>query len=309
MYAYENKRTFKVKGENIMHKFKLSNRAIAYLFLLPNIIGFLIFTLTPVIVSFGLSFTDWNGFNKSNFVGISNYTALFQDESFHISLKNTLYYMGLSVPLTLMLALLVAVGLNKKIKGIKAFRTAFFLPYLSATVAVAVVWQLIFHPTMGPLNAFLMTIGVQNPPRWLSSSQWAMTSVIIVSIWKSIGYYMIIFLAGLQGLDESLIEAAGIDGANKWEKFIYIILPMLSPTIFFATIIAIINSFKVFDQIYILTQGGPGRSTNVLAYTIYNEAFVKYKFGYASAMAYVLFAMIMIITFIQFRGQKKWVNY
>lgn len=290
-------------------KIKKSNRLTGYLFLLPNICGFLIFTLIPVIISFGLSFTNWDGFREIEFVGISNFIEMFQNKTFQISFINTLYFMIFSVPMTLILALLVAIALKEKIKGLKVFRTAFFLPYLSATVAVAVVWQLIFHPAMGPLNAFLQTIGFNNPPRWLSSSDWALIAVIIVSIWKFIGYYMVIFLAGLQGIPDYLYEAAEIDGASKLQQFFKITIPMLSPTIFFSLIIAIINSFKVFDQIYILTEGGPGRATNVLAYTIYNEAFVKYKFGYASAMAYVLFIMIMIVTLIQFRGQKKWVNY
>lgn len=289
-------------------KIRSSKRLTGYLFLLPNIIGFFTFTFIPVIISFGLSFTNWNGFSEFDFVGVSNYIEMFQNETFKISFMNTIYFMIFSAPFTLVLSLMIAVALKENIKGLKIFRTAFFLPYISATVAVAVVWQLIFHPTMGPLNAFLLTIGFDNPPKWLSSSDWAMTSVIIVSIWKFIGYYMIIFIAGLQGIPDYLYEAAEIDGASKIQKFFKVTLPMLSPTMFFCMIISIINSFKVFDQIYILTEGGPGRSTNVLAYTIYNEAFVKYKFGYASSMAYVLFIMIMVVTLIQFRGQKKWVN-
>lgn len=279
------------------------------MFLLPNIIGFMLFTFIPVIAALFYSFTSWNGFTSPSFIGLGNFIELFQDTTFSISFWNTIYYTGVSVPVTLALSLLVAVLLNNKIKGIKFFRTAFFLPYISASVAIAVVWQLLYHPAMGPINNFLQGLGITEPPRWLSSSSWAMTAVIIVSTWRFVGYYMVIFLAGLQGIPDYLYEAAEIDGATNWQQFWKITLPMLSPTIFFVLIIAIIKSFKVFDLIYILTEGGPGRATNVLAYTVYQEAFVKYKFGYASAMSYVLFIMIMIVTLIQFRGQRKWVSY
>lgn len=284
------------------------NRRTAYLFLLPNIIGFFIFMFLPIILSFGISFTNWDGFNDMKFVGLANFKKMFTDEGFRISLKNTLYYTVFFVPLTLVLALFVAVGLNSKIKGIKFYRTAFFLPYITATVAVVVVWQLLYHPTMGPINSVLTAIGMENPPKWLSSSKWAMPAVIITSIWKNIGYYMIIFLAGLQGISADLYEAADLDGAGGIQKFFYITVPLLRPIMFFASIIAVINSFKVFDMVYMLTNGGPGRATNVLVYSIYTEGFRKYNFGYASAMAYVLFLMILIVTLIQFRGEKKWGN-
>ena len=284
------------------------NRRTASLFLLPNIIGFMVFMFVPILMSFGISFTNWDGFNKIQFVGIENFRQLFRDEGFRISFINTLYYSVFFVPLTLVIALFVAVGLNCKIKGIKFYRTAFFLPYITATVAVVVVWQLLYHPSMGPVNSFLMSIGVENPPKWLSSSKWAMPAVIITSVWKSVGYYMIIFLAGLQGINADLYEAADLDGAGSVQKFFYITVPLLRPIIFFASIIAVINSFKVFDMVYMLTNGGPGRATNVLVYSIYTEGFRKYNFGYASAMAYVLFMMILVVTVIQFRGEKKWGN-
>ncbi len=279
------------------------------IFITPNCIGFLVFIFIPVVVSFGLSFTDWDGFSPARFIGIQNYIKMFSSTSFLISLKNTIIYTVVFVPATLALSLLVAVALNRGVRGVKFFRTAFFLPHLSASVAVAVVWQLLYHPTMGPINQFLMTLGVDSPPKWLSSKDWAMLAVIIMSVWKSIGYYMIIFLAGLQGIPDYLYEASTIDGASKIQQFFKITIPSLSPTIFFCTIIGIIGSFKVFDQVYMLTEGGPGRATNVLAYTVYMEAFTRHRFGYASAIAYILFIMILVVTIIQFRGQKKWVNY
>lgn len=285
------------------------NRLIGYSFLLPNILGFALFILFPVIASFFMSFTEWNGFGDIKFIGFDNFIRLWSDDTFLISFLNSLIMTFVSVPLTLMLAILVAVALNKGIKGLKVFRTAIFLPHITATIAVAVIWQLLFNPSMGPINGFLRGIGIDQPPGWLASAEWALVSVIIVQIWHSIGYYMVLYLAGLQGIPNDLYEAAEIDGAGKVSQFWKITVPMLSPVIFFTAIIGIINSFKVFDLVFVLTQGGPGRSTHVLVYDIYNTAFQRYEYGYASAMAYILFLVILIITIIQFRGQKKWVNY
>ncbi|WP_435169032.1 carbohydrate ABC transporter permease [Paenibacillus glycanilyticus] len=285
------------------------NRLTGYTFLLPNILGFLIFICFPVCASFLISFTEWNGFGEIKFTGLSNYTRLWSDDTFRISLINSLVMTAVFVPATLILAILAAVALNRGIKGVKLFRTAIFLPHITATIAVAVVWQLLYNPTMGPINGLLRSLGIANPPAWLASTQWALLSVIIVSIWHSIGYYMVLYLAGLQGIPKDLYEAAEIDGAGKVSQFRNITMPMLSPVIFFTVIMGIINSFKVFDLVYVLTKGGPGRSTHMLVYDIYDTAFKRYEYGYASAMAYVLFAIILVITLIQFRGQKRWVNY
>ncbi|MBA2936826.1 sugar ABC transporter permease [Paenibacillus sp. CGMCC 1.16610] len=285
------------------------NRLTGYTFLLPNILGFLIFICLPVCASFLMSFTEWNGFGEIEFAGLSNYTRLWSDETFRISLLNSLLMTAVSVPVTLILAILAAVALNKGLRGVKIFRTAIFLPHITATIAVAVVWQLLYNPTMGPINGFLRSLGIDNPPTWLASTHWALFSVIIVSIWHSIGYYMVLYLAGLQGIPKDLYEAAEIDGAGKVSQFRNITLPMLSPVIFFTIIMGIINSFKVFDLVFVLTKGGPGRSTHMLVYDIYYTAFQRFEYGYASAMAYVLFAIILVITLIQFRGQKRWVNY
>ncbi|MDP5274790.1 carbohydrate ABC transporter permease [Chengkuizengella axinellae] len=285
------------------------NRIIAYTFLLPNLLGFFVFIFFPVIASFFMSFTSWNGFGKIEFVGLENFIDLAQDKGFRISFVNTLLFTLISVPITLFLAIVVAVLLNKGVKFIKIFRTAVFLPYVTAPVAVAVVWQLIFNPSMGPINGFLSSVGIDNPPGWLSSPDWSLISVSIVFIWHNIGYYMIIYLAGLQNVPDSLYEAADIDGAGPIVKFFKITIPMLSPVIFFTSIIALIQSFKVFDFVYVLTEGGPGRSTNVLVYSIVNTAFERYEYGYASAMALILFLVILVISYIQFQGQKKWVNY
>lgn len=280
-----------------------------YLFILPNFIGFFIFMALPIIMGLIISFTDYNGFSQFNFVGLKNYINMFHDEYFKVSLWHNLLYTAVTVPGTIVTALLLAVAVNKGIKGSSLFKTMFFLPNISSMVAVGIVWAAIFNPTQGPLNLFLKSLGVMNPPMWLSSTKTALLSVMLVAIWKQSGYYMIIILAGLQSVPAQLYEAASIDGADGIKKFFKITLPMLSPTMFMVLILSIINSFQVFDLINIMTDGGPGRSTNVLVYRIYQEGFQKLQFGYASAMAYFLFIIIMVITLIQFRGQKKWVNY
>jgi multiple sugar transport system permease protein len=243
------------------------------------------------------------------FVGLKNYIKMFSNETFQISIKNNVIYTFVSVPAAIILGLVVAMMLNEKLKCLKIFRAIYFMPYLTSMIAVAVVWSAFYHPSMGPINLFLKSIGMTSPPRWLSSSDWALIAVMIMSVWKGFGYNMVILLAGLQGVPDELYEAANIDGASQFKKFWYVTLPMLSPTLFFVSIMGIISSFKVFDQIYMMTEGGPGRATNVLVYYIYRESFQNNRFGYASAVSYVLFAIILIITLIQFRGQKKWVNY
>jgi multiple sugar transport system permease protein len=286
-----------------------TNRLTAYAFLLPNVIGFLVFTLIPIAVAFGLCFVKWDFANPMEFIGFRNFIRLFRDEGFQISFWNTLYYTAVSVPLTIVIALFLAILLHQKIKGMKWFRTIYFFPYISSMVAVSVVWNMLYHPTMGPINSFLRMLGMESPPEWTSSVVWALPAVIIMSVWKQVGYYMVIYLAGLQGIPEQLYEAATIDGANAWQKFRYVTFPMLSPSTFLISILLVINSFKVFDQIVIMTDGGPGRATNVLVYYLYYQAFQYFKFGYASAIAMVMFVIILIITFIQFKLEGKWVNY
>jgi multiple sugar transport system permease protein len=217
-------------------------------------------------------------------------------------------YTIVTVPLSIMFGILMALLMNTKIPGIKVFRTIYFLPQITSMVAIGLVWSLILAK-QGPVNQLLTLLGNDNPPKWISSSQYALTSVEIVSIWRSMGYNAIILLAGLQGISADLYEAAKLDGANAFQSFVHVTLPMLSPSIFFCLVTQMISSFKVFDIIIAMTQGGPGRSTNVLAYFVYNKSFVDSRYGYASAAAFVMFAIIMIFTAIQFIGQKKWVNY
>ncbi len=292
-------------NENDWEYMERKNTFIAWSFILPNFIGFFIFTLIPVVASLFLAFMEWDAFSAPEFVGVENFVKMVHDDTFWISLKNTVYYTVGTVPLTLLCSLGLALLLNKKIWGVKFFRATIFFPYITSLVAVAVVWNMLFHPDMGPINQFLRFIGMTNTPGWTASSDWAMPAIIIVSVWRGMGYYMVLYLAGLQGIPKELYEAADIDGANGWNKFKNVTLPMLRPTTFFVMIMLTISSFKVFDLIQVMTDGGPGRSTNVLVYKIYNEAFVKFHFGYASAIALVLFVIVLGITIIQFRLEKK----
>lgn len=291
-------------------KRRLKNNLVGYSFIMPNLIGYSIFIFLPVCFSFVLSVMEWDGSrNPMVFVGLENFKRLFADSTFRISFANTLKYAVFTVPITVVASLLLAVLLNSKLKGIAAFRTAFFFPYIASLVAVGAVWNMLFQPEYGPINNLLRAIGIADPPRWVVSTKWALMAVIIVSIWKFMGYYMIVYLAALQGISPALYEAASIDGANGWRKLRYITIPLLTPTTFFVMMMLTIQCFKVFDLIYVMTGGGPGRSTNVLVNFIYNSAFVKFEFGYASAGAIVLFAIVLIVTLIQFRGEKKFVKY
>lgn len=287
----------------------LKNDLIAYSFLLPNLLGFAIFTMAPIAFSFLLALTKWDGANEARFAGLDNFVQLLSDETFRISTFNTFYYVLGVVPLTLACSLGLAVLLNGKLLGRNVFRSIMFFPYVASLVAVAVIWNMIFHPTMGPVNYFLYSLGIQDLPGWSASVEWAMPTVIMASIWKGMGYYMIIYLAALQGIPTYLYEAAEIDGAGPWKRFWKITLPMLTPATFFVVMMLTINSFKVFDLIYVMTGGGPGRATNVLVYQIYKAAFIEFDFGYSSAIALVLFAIVLVITLVQFRMEKKWVSY
>ncbi len=288
----------------------LKTNLIGYSFVIPNFIGYCIFVFIPVCFSFVLSVMKWDGSDTPmQFVGLQNFQKLLSDSSFIISLKNTLWYAVFTVPLTMVAALLIAVLLNSKIKGVVVYRTAFFFPYVASLVAVGAVWNMLFQPEFGPINEFLKWVGVANPPRWTASVDWAMWVIIIVSVWKYMGYYMVVYLAALQGISGDLYEAAGIDGATGWKKLWYITIPMLTPTTFFVIIMMTIQCFKVFDLIYVMTGGGPGRATNVLVNHIYNAAFIDFKFGYASASALVLFAIVLIVTLIQMRGERKFTDF
>lgn len=284
----------------------LRNNLTAYSFIAPNFIGFCVFTLVPMVFAIALSLCNWDGQHAIQFVGLQNFIDLLGDHGFKNAFVNTIVYCVGTVPLTLVCSLGLAMLLNQNVKFRNFFRTVSFFPYVASLVAVAAVWNMIFSPSMGLVNMVLSSLGVENLPRWAAGKETAMITVILFSVWKNMGYYMVIYLAGLQGTNPSLDEAAELDGASKWHIFWHITLPQLRPTTFFVTITLTIASFKVYDQMYMITQGGPGDATMTLVYDIYNTAFVNTpKYGYASAEAMVLFAMVLIITLIQFKGSSN----
>jgi multiple sugar transport system permease protein len=287
---------------------KQEHRA-AFFFLLPSFVLFMVFTVISFSASFVLSFFDWDLITTPHFVGFHNYVELMNDPLFRKVLFNTLYFTALTVPLSALVGLIIALGLNQKIKGVAIYRTVYFMPAVTSLVAVSLLWQWIFDGNYGLLNNILSILGVSHPPQWLSSTEWAMPALIIMSVWTNSGMTMVLFLAGLQNISQHLYEAAAIDGASKFKKFLYITLPVLTPTTFFVLVITTINSFQVFTQALIMTKGGPADATNTIVYFIYQNGFEYFKMGYASAAAWVLFTIIFVFTLIQMKLQKNWVHY
>jgi multiple sugar transport system permease protein len=279
-----------------------------WVLLAPTLFGLLIGTLGPVLAAIGISFSNWDVITPPTFAGLENYKNLLKDPTFRKALMNTVYYVGIMVPVSTALSLGLALLLNQKLRGITWYRTAYFLPVVSSTVAVALVWSWIYSKDFGLLNYVLRTLGL-NPIAWLSSTRWAMPAVIIMGVWGILGEGMIIFLAGLQSISQSYYEAAEVDGASGWQKLWRITLPLITPSLFFFFIITMINAFQTFEQIYIMTRGGPVNSTTTIVYYIYRNAFRNFKMGYASSQAIVLFLIIMILTLISWRSQEKWVFY
>jgi multiple sugar transport system permease protein/alpha-1,4-digalacturonate transport system permease protein len=278
---------------------------VGWSFILPNFVGFALFTLIPVVTALGLSFMTWNSYSSPEWVGLDNFRELLDDANFWVALKNTFYYAAGHIPLTMVVALGLAMTLNRKIKGVSFFRTAAFFPYITSLVAVAVVWNMLFNPSLGPVNEFLGFLGVNNPPGWVSTTEWAMPAVIITSVWRDMGFYMILYLAGLQTIPEEYYEAARVDGANAWQRFWHVTLPCLRPTTFFVLVMVTIQSFKVFDLIVVMTEGGPGRATLVLSQLIYREGIREGRFGYSSAIAFSLFLIVLVVTVFQFRLNER----
>ena len=277
------------------------NKTVAIsLFLLPALLGTLIFIIIPVLCSFGLSFAKWDLLNPITIVGLENYKNLFNDKVFYQTLINTIVFAISTSTFGVIIPLILASVLNSKIRGSEFFKTAYFLPFITPMIVIGIVWGWIFDPNIGLLNK-LLHLHIN----WLYDVKFAMPALIAVSVWKLIGYNMIIFLSTLSSISQSLFEAAKIDGANSLQTFRHVTVPMLSPTIFFVVIITTISSFQVFDLIYLMTQGGPFNSTNVLVYSIYQNAFEYFNVGEASAIAYVLFAIILVLTLLQWKFRKK----
>lgn len=278
------------------------------LFLLPNLVGFLLFSLIPVLASLVLSLYHWDLLSSPMFAGLANFRAMFHDADFWAALLHTVEFIVGYIPLVTATGLGIALALNQKVRGLAFFRTAFFLPVVSSWVAVALLWKWLFNPVYGLVNYLISLFGVTGPA-WLFDEHWAMLAIIIASVWKDLGFVAVLYLAGLQGISDDYYEAASLDGAGPWQRFRNITLPLITPTTFFVLIISLINSFQVFDQVYIMTGGGPVGATTVLVQQIYKNAFVFGKMGYASAMSWVLFALVFIATWVQMRGQRQWVHY
>ena len=274
-------------------------------FILPNFTGFFIFVLIPVSFSMFLSFMRWDGFTAMTFNGINNFTAIFMESVFRQAIVRTFRYTVSCVALTTFASLGLAVSLNKQLRGKNFFRSVMFFPHVASIVSIAVVWRLLFMRDVGPINIFLRFIGITNPPGWFSTTRWALTGVIIVSVWKSMGYYMIVYLAALQNIPRELYEAASIDGASGFQAFWRITVPLLRPATFFVVLMLTIGSFKSFDIIFALTEGGPGNATTLISNYIYNKAFISFNYGHTSAAAMVLFIIVGSLTFLQFRLDRK----
>nr|WP_200870014.1 sugar ABC transporter permease [Cytobacillus firmus] len=302
------------KKEKTLHR-RLSRQTreniFGYLFISPWIIGFLGLTLGPLLFSLFASFTDYNITSRMNFIGLDNFKRMFTiDDLFKTSLWNTLYYVLFSVPLTTAGAIFLSVLLNQKVKGMKFFRTLYYLPAILSGVAVYFLWMQLLSPSTGLVNTFLAWFGIEGPA-WLFDPEWTKPALLLMKMW-SVGGGMLLYLASLQGVSNSLYEAADLDGAGVMQKFIYITLPMISPIIFFDVLTSTIGSFQIFQEAYVMTEngsGGPGNSLLFYNLHMWNNAFEVFDMGYASAMAWLLFIVVMILTIINMKIGKKWVHY
>ncbi|QOV19899.1 sugar ABC transporter permease [Blautia liquoris] len=290
---------------------KIKQNLTGYAFILPNVIGVFLFTLFPMVFSLITSFTDWDytkGIGNWNYIGMQNYVEMWKDDWFTSSLLNTIVFALIVVPCTIVISLVLAVIIDQYCFGKVPLRMAMFMPYISNIVAVSIVWVMMYSP-WGPFTQLVKAFGVKNPPQWLGDEKWSLIAIMIMTIWSQVGYSIMIYTSSIQGLPKDVYEAADIDGASGFQKFFKLTIHFLSPTTFFLIITTFISCFQVFAQVQIMTKGGPGSSSNVLVYYIYTSAFSFYKMGYASAMSWILFIILFIITMIQWRGQKKWVSY
>lgn len=292
-----------------MKKKTLRATLTAYSFLLPSMIGLVCFSLVPLVFSLFVSLTDWNfiaGIGNWNFVGLENFINLWKDEWFVSAMKNTIMFTVVTVPVGLVLALVLAVLIDafchERLAG--AVRISMYMPHICNIVASSAVWMVLYS-TYGPFTQMVRSLGWENPPKWLADYRWALPAVMLVSIWSSLGYRIFIYSASIAGLPRELYEAADIDGANGIQKFLYITMQLLKPTTFFLTITGIIGSFKVFGQINIMTGGGPGSATYTVVYYIYKRAFTYYEMGYASAVAVILFLILLVVTIFQWKHNEK----
>lgn len=295
-----------------MRKINQTPWPIVAAFILPSLLGFLLFVLAPIVMAAGISLTNFSGGPRFRFIGLRNYALALSNRDFLNSLSVTVNFTIWTVLLQLLLGLAFALLLNNRLFGRHFFRSVIFLPNVLSSVAVGLAFMLILDPKRGPLNQYLRSIGL-DPPLWLGSEKSSLATIIMVTVWQSFGYYMVLFLGGLQTISRSLYEAAAIDGAGAVKRFFAVTLPGLSPIMFYSITIAVIRAFQVFDQVYIMTGGqlggGPAGSTSVLVFDIYKTGFSQFRFGYAAAESVALLGIVLVVTIIQQRGQKRWVNY
>lgn len=288
-----------------MYERGLARSLILALFLGPSVFGNSVFVLLPIVASLGLSFTDWDLLTPASFVGLENYAFLAADQEFWDALRHTATFTALYVPLVIGVGLLVAVALNSAIPGRNAFRAMYFLPVVSSWVAVALLWKWLLNPSFGLVNAALAAVGIAGPA-WLFDAAWAMPAVVIASAWKDLGFIMVILLAGLQNISREYYESASIDGASGTARLRFITVPLLVPTLVFALMISLIGAFQVFDQVYVMTGGGPAGATTVVIERIVNNAFAYSRMGYAATMSWALFIIILASSLLFSRLQRRW---
>jgi ABC-type sugar transport system permease subunit len=280
----------------------------AYLFLLPALLGLVVFTAGPLLAALALSLTRYEITTPPVWIGLDNYARLLNDDQMGNALKNTLYYAVLVVPSVIVAGLALALLSNQKLPGISVYRGVFYAPAVASAVGVSLLWAYMFNPQIGVLNYFLRTLGLPQQ-LFIESVSQAMPSIAAVAIWQSAGYFMVIFLAALYGIPREYYEAARIDGAGPLQQFRSVTLPLISPAMFFVIVILLISSLQAFDSIYVMTKGGPGNATQTIVYRIYTLAFQQYAMGYGSAVAVLMFLMIMVLTLVQLRLQSRWVHY
>jgi len=283
-------------------------RAVIVLFVAPSLVPLLLFTIGPMVASVGLSLLRWNLLKPPQFIGLDNYATLVGDVDFRDAVLHTIEYVVGYLPLVLVGGLVIALTLHQRLRGLALFRTVYFLPVVTSWVVVALMWRWLLDPNAGIINYALGLVGIDGPG-WYTDPAWAMPSVIIASAWKDLGFVMVILLAGLQAIPEEYYEAASVDGAGRWARFRHITLPLLSPSVFFVVVISLINNLQVFDQVWVMTNGGPAGATSVIVERIVRNAFSYGQMGYAAAMSWVFFAALLIVTVIQFRLQRRWVTY